>query len=94
MDQFKTKKSLEEYTKDLIYNKIGKTDSIKQKSPGRKRPGFFYAQTERIETERIPTDFARAERKEARVNFLGSKYGVFGKIYIPILGIYVFMLYI
>jgi 5-methylcytosine-specific restriction endonuclease McrA len=33
MDQFKTKKSLEEYTKDLIYNKIGKTDSIKQKSP-------------------------------------------------------------
>jgi hypothetical protein len=42
----------------------------------------------------MPTDFARAERKEARVNFLESKYGVFSKIYIPILGIYSFLLYI
>ena len=64
-----------------------------KRAPDENDRGFFSVQTERIETERMPTDFARAERKEARVNFLGSKYGFFGKIYVQILDLFNYMLY-
>ena len=66
---------------------------LKQKPWTGNGSGFFYAQTERIETERMPTDFNRAKRKEARVNFLGSKYGFFSKIYAKILDLFNYILY-
>ena len=66
---------------------------LKQKPWTGNGSGFFFAQTERIETERMPTDFARAERKEARVNFLRAKYGVFSKIYAKILDLFNYILY-
>ena len=66
---------------------------LKQKPWTGNGSGFFYAQTERIETERMPTDFNRAERKEARVNFFGSKYVVFSKIYVQILDLFNYILY-